>query len=156
MSMASESAGAQESPDAAPGSDNFGHLLWEASMRWMAYSEPRLAETQLTFASAGALGRIAANPGITASSLARVAFKTQQAISQVTGRLERLGYIERRVGPGRGVGLYVTAAGERALAEEMAIEGVLEEEARTLLGDELYAELKARLRQARAAMDEPG
>ena len=142
-----------ETPSAeAPGSDNFGHLLWELSARWMAFSEPRLASTQLTFASAGALARIATSPGITASALARAAFKTQQAISQVTGRLERLGYVERRVGAGRGVGLHITAAGERALAEEMAIEAAMEQEARTLLGAELYAELKQRLLLARAAI----
>ncbi len=139
-----------------PGSDNFGHMLWETSVRWMALSEPRLAGTQLTFASAGALARIAANPGITASALARGAFKTQQAISQVTGRLERLGYVERRVGHGRGVGLQITAAGERALAEEMAIEQTMEQEARALLGDELYTELKDRLRLARAAIADAG
>ncbi len=136
----------------APGSDNFGHLLWEISARWAARSEPRLASTQLTFASAGALARIATSPGITASALAREAFKTQQAISQVTGRLERLGYVERRVGGGRGVGLHITAAGERALAEEIAIEAMMEQEARTLLGAALYAELKERLLLARDAI----
>ncbi len=139
------------SADAA-GSDNFGHLLWEMSARWVARSEPRLADTQLTFASAGALARIAASPGITASALAREVFKTQQAISQVTGRLERLGYVDRRVGGGRGVGLHITAAGKRALAEEMAIEATMEQEARTLLGAALYAELKQRLLLARAAI----
>ncbi len=136
----------------APGSDNFGHLLWETSARWMALSEPRLAPTQLTFASAGALARIAASPGVTASALARGAFKTQQAISQVTGRLERLGYVERRVGHGRGVGLHITPAGERALAEEMAIEQAMEQEAREVLGEELYAGIKERLLLARAAI----
>lgn len=135
-----------------PGSDNFGHLLWETWMRWAALSESRLDATQLTPASIGALGRIAANPGITASELARAAFKTQQAISQMTGRLERRGYIERRVGHGRGVGLHITASGERALAEGLELEDRLEQQARTLLGDELYGELKRSLRRARAVI----
>jgi DNA-binding MarR family transcriptional regulator len=134
-----------------PGSDNFGHLLWEASVRWMALAEPQFSDTQLSFPSTGVLGYISAFPGITASLLAREAFKTQQAISQVTGRLERLGYVERRVGPGRGVGLYITQDGERALAEGMAIEERLEGKAREVLGEELYTELKESLRQARAA-----
>jgi DNA-binding MarR family transcriptional regulator len=134
-----------------PGSDNIGHLLWEASVRWTALAEPQLSDTQLSFPSTGVLGRIAAFPGITGSTLAREGFKTQQAISQVTGRLERLGYVERRVGQGRGVGLYITAAGERALAAGMAIEERLEGQARELLGEQLYTELKESLRQARAA-----
>jgi DNA-binding MarR family transcriptional regulator len=134
-----------------PGSDNVGHLLWEASVRWTALAEAQLSDTQLSFASTGVLGHISAFPGITASTLAREGFKTQQAASQVTGRLERLGYIERRVGRGRGVGLYITKAGERALAEGMAIEEQLEGRAREVLGEQLYTTLKECLRQARAA-----
>jgi DNA-binding MarR family transcriptional regulator len=137
-----------------PGSDNIGHLLWEASVRWTAIGETQLSGTQLSFPSIGVLGRISALPGSTASTLAREGFKTQQAISQVTGRLERLGYIERRVGLGRGVWLYITEAGERALAEGMAIEERLEAQAREVLGEELYTELKENLRQARAAFIE--
>ncbi len=156
MSMANNRPHIDEAFADAPGSDNFGHLLWETSVRWMALSEPLLAGTQLTFASGGALSKIAACPGITASELARGAFKTQQAISQVTGRLERLGYIERRVGQGRGVGLHITAVGERALAEGMAIEEAMEQEARRLLGEQLYGELKERLRLARAAIADVG
>jgi DNA-binding MarR family transcriptional regulator len=136
----------------SPGSDNLGHLLWETSARWGAFAEPELADTQLTPASTGALGRIGEFPGITASELARQAFKTQQAISQVTGRLERLGYIERRVGRGRGVGLHITESGKRALAEGLAIEDRIEQQARVLLGEELYAGLKQRLRQVRDAI----
>jgi DNA-binding MarR family transcriptional regulator len=150
--MGNDKSDIESLPPDAPGSDNFGHLLWETSARWRAFSEPRLANTQLTFASAGTLARIATSPGITASALAREAFKTQQAISQVTGRLERLGYVERRVGGGRGVGLHITAAGERALAQEMEIEAEMEQEARALLGGELYTELKERLLLARAAI----
>jgi DNA-binding MarR family transcriptional regulator len=134
-----------------PGSDNVGHLLWETSVRWTALAETQLSGTQLSFQSIGVLGRISVFPGITASSLAREGFKTQQALSQVTGRLERLGYVERHVGLGRGVGLYMTEAGERALAEGMAIEERLEIQAREVLGDQLYSELKESLRQARTA-----
>jgi DNA-binding MarR family transcriptional regulator len=134
-----------------PGSDNIGHLLWETSVRWTALGETQLSGTQLSFPSIGVLGRISVLPGITASTLAREGFKTQQAISQVTGRLERLGYVERRVGRGRGVGLYITKAGEHALADGMAIEERLEAQAREVLGGELYTELKENLRQARTA-----
>lgn len=125
-------------------------------MRWTAFAESQLSDTQLRPASTGVLGKIDVNPGITASELARGSFTTQQAVSQVTSRLERLGYIERRVGRGRGVGLHTTKAGKRALAEGLAQEQALERQARTVLGDELYSELKARLRQARAAIADQG
>jgi DNA-binding MarR family transcriptional regulator len=154
MSAAREQPTPAEMADLTPGADNFGHLLWETSVRWMALAEPQLSDTQLSFPSIGVLGRISAFPGITASTLAREGFKTQQALSQVTGRLERLGYVERRVGAGRGVGLYITKAGERALAEGMGIEDSLELKARELLGEELYTDLKDCLRQARAAFTE--
>jgi DNA-binding MarR family transcriptional regulator len=150
MSPAHEHAAPSELTALTPGSDNFGHLLWETSERWTALAEPQLSDTQLSFASTGVLGSISAFPGITASRLARHGFKTQQALSQVTARLERLGYIERRVGRGRGVGLHITEAGERALADGMAIEDHVEGHARELLGEELYADLKECLRKARA------
>ena len=108
MSSAHKHRAPAEPADLTPGSDNLGHLLWETSERWNALAEPQLSlsDIQLSFASSGVLGRISAVPGITASRLARDGFKTQQALSQVTGRLERLGYIERRVGRGRGVGRF--------------------------------------------------
>jgi DNA-binding MarR family transcriptional regulator len=152
MSAANKHSTAEQVVVASPGSDNLGHLLWETLARWTGFAEPELADTQLTPASTGTLGRIERLPGITASELARQSFKTQQAISQVTGRLERLGYIERSVGRGRGVGLYITESGKRALAEGLATEDRIEQQARLLLGEELYAELKHRLRQARDAI----
>lgn len=133
----------------APGRENLGHLLWETTTHWLAFTEPALEGTHLGPSSTGTLGTISACPGITASELSRHAGKTQQAVSQMTGRLERLGYIERRVGRGRGVGLHVTPAGERALTEGLALEDTIEQQARTLFGEELYAQLKARLLQAR-------
>jgi DNA-binding MarR family transcriptional regulator len=135
-----------------PGSERIGHLLWESSARVMLLAEPLLADIQLSLASMGALERIAAFPGITASELARQAFKTQQAVSQVTGRLERLGYVERRVGAGRGVGLHVTRLGEAALADGTAREAEVDATLQAMLGADDAEQLRALLTRLRAGL----
>ncbi len=97
---------------------------------------------------------IATWPGSTVAELSRRTPKTPQAISQVVARLERLGYVERRLGPGRGVGLYITEAGKTAQAEGHLREDRLEERMRELLGEQLHAELERSLDQARRRLDE--
>jgi DNA-binding MarR family transcriptional regulator len=134
------------------GRDRIGHLLWESSARVTLMAEPLLDDIQLSLASMGALERIAAEPGITASELARQAFKTQQAVSQVTNRLERLGYVERRLGTGRGVGLHVTQAGIAALADGTAREAEIDERLQELLGIDDAEQLRALLRRLREAL----
>jgi DNA-binding MarR family transcriptional regulator len=138
--------------DGLPGSDHIGHLLWETSARVVLLAEPLLADIQLSLASMGALERIAAYPGITASELARQAFKTQQAVSQVTSRLERLGYVERRLGPGRGVGLHMTRLGRTALADGSAREAEIDARLQEMLGVRDAERLRALLRRLREAL----
>ncbi len=144
--------GSSPSPEGSnlSGDERIGHLLWETSSRANLMGEPLLAGIQLSFPAIGALERIAASPGITASGLARQAFKTQQSVSQVTNRLERLGYIERRIGRGRGVGLHVTRAGEAALIDGAACEQEIDATLQGLLGPGDAEQLRAlliRLRQ---------
>lgn len=115
-------------------------------------AEPVLDDIQLSLPSMGALERIAVYPGITASELARQAFKTQQAVSQVTSRLERLGYIERRLGPGRGVGLHLTKLGEAALADGTAREAEVDATLVAMLGADDAGELRALLTRLRTAL----
>jgi DNA-binding MarR family transcriptional regulator len=137
-----------------PGRDRVNHLLWETSLRAYAFSEPVLADMQLSLPSIGALETISEFPGITASELARHVFKTQQAVSQVTGRLERLGYIERSVGRGRGVGLRITKLGSEALAAGIAGEQAVELRLEELLGSDLFEALRAHLQEARDRLTE--
>jgi DNA-binding MarR family transcriptional regulator len=137
-----------------PGSERLGHLLWETSARVLLLSEPVFRDSQLSQPSIGALERIAAFPGITASELARQAFKTQQAVSQVTGRLERLGYVERRVGSGRGVGLHITDLGARALAQGNEQESEFDNRLQQLLGAARSDELRALLIELRDRLAE--
>jgi DNA-binding MarR family transcriptional regulator len=115
----------------------------------LRFSEPVLGNTHLSLPSIGALERIARLPGITASELARQTFKTQQAISQLTGRLERLGYIERRLGAGRGVGLHLTSAGTQALAVGVVGEQEFDRRVQELLGADRAAELQGLLIELR-------
>ena len=128
-----------------PGSNRLGHLLWEVSARVVGFAEQVMGEGKLSLSANGALEMIGSNPGITGSELARQSLKTQQAISQVTGRLVRLGYVERRVGPGRGVGLYLTEAGSAALAEGGASEQEVDRRLCELLGEEEAEQLRALL-----------
>jgi DNA-binding MarR family transcriptional regulator len=132
-----------------PSHNNLGHLLWETAARGLVFSESVLRELPLSPPSIGALEMIGAFPGMTASELARHAFKTQQAASQLTSRLQRLGYIEGRLGAGRGVGLFITAAGEAALTQGIAGELEVERQFSELLGAERYGELRALLHYAR-------
>jgi len=136
------------------GDDRIGHLLWETSARTRMFAEPVLGDSHLSLAAIGVLERIDRLPGITASELARQALKTQQAISQVTSRLEGLGYIERRLGLGRGVGLHLTGAGKTALADGLAREAELDQRLEALLGAHRTDDLRVLLKSLRAALVE--
>ena len=126
--------------DAGP-EETLGHLLWEVSARMSVLGESALAGTRLTFPSLGLLELVANDPGVTIASLSRRVPRTQQAISQIMSRLEKLGYIERRLGPGRGVGLHITEPGSAALAEGMELERDYEHHLRDLLGEDRYTQL---------------
>jgi DNA-binding MarR family transcriptional regulator len=140
-----------------PGSDHLGHLLWETYSLVHSFSEPLMdARTPLSAAAIGALAKIATFPGITASGLARQGFKTQQAASQTTGRLERLGLVERRLGASRGVELYITPAGERALAEGLASELDVDGQLEALIGSKQAVALRALLKDLRQALVDAG
>jgi DNA-binding MarR family transcriptional regulator len=148
---------ADASSSALPGSDHLGHLLWEAYYLAGSFSEPFMtARTPLSQAAIGALTKIAMEPGITASGLARAGFKTQQAASQITGRLERLGFVERRLGSGRGVGLYITASGEQAVTDGLASEREVDDRLQALVGTKRFAELRALLKEFRQALVDAG
>lgn len=144
------------SPDAPPlhGKDQLNDLLWEVSTYVGMMGETALADTPLTLPSGGMLATVLSEPGITVAEMSRRIPKTQQAISQLAARLEKLGYLERRVGPGRGVGLYVTDAGRDMAEQGIAREQQLHESLRELLGAERYEELARLLRETRRILRE--
>jgi DNA-binding MarR family transcriptional regulator len=140
-------------PD-SPSFHHVHHLLWECYARMVPLADELFADGELTLSLAGTLDMVSTWPGSTAAELSRRNPKSQQAISQLVARLEKLGYVERRVGPGRGVGLYLTAAGEAAQADGNRREEQLELRLRKLLGEETYAQLGEMLERASASLDE--
>jgi DNA-binding MarR family transcriptional regulator len=125
------------------------HLLWECNMLMIPLGDAVFEDSDLSLALSGTLDAIGTWPGSTAAELARQGPKTQQAVSQAVSRLEKAGWVERRVGRGRGVELYLTESGEVARAEGHRREDLLEERMRTILGADTYAELVRQLTVAR-------
>jgi DNA-binding MarR family transcriptional regulator len=132
-----------------PAAHRLGHLLWEVSALANVLSEAELAEVSLTPRALGMLDKVATAPGSTVADLARHGPVTQQAVSQTVARLEKLGYVERRLGSGRGVGLHLTAEGDAIRKRGDLAEQATEQELRRRLGDELFEELQAKLETAR-------
>jgi DNA-binding MarR family transcriptional regulator len=130
-----------------------GHLLWEVEARVSLLGEAELRDSPLTLPALGLLDMLTLWPGSTVSELSRRTPKTQQAISQVVARLERLGYLERRLGAGRGVGLYVTDAGRAARELGHRGEEEYERKVRDLFGEARFQQLKQLLEEARELLE---
>ncbi len=131
------------------------HLLWAVSVRTSSLGEAALAGTPLTLAGLGLLENVNARPGITIAEIARRAPQTQQALSQIAARLDRLGYLERRLAEGgRGVGLHLTAAGARARADAHDRTERFEAELAEALGASRHARLIALLEEMRTVVGE--
>jgi DNA-binding MarR family transcriptional regulator len=137
------------SPPQASNQQRLHHLVWELNMAMVPLMETTFADSELTLALAGTLDEIATTPGATAADIARRGMKTQQAISQAVAKLEKLGFVERRLGAGRGVGLYLTATGEAANADGVDREQQMESRLRDLLGAEVSRDLIGVLTRAR-------
>jgi DNA-binding MarR family transcriptional regulator len=136
---------AQEIPDRK----HLGHLLWEVGSRVSLLSEAALARTPLTPRAAGMLEAIASDPGTSFAEISRRLPVTPQAVAQVVTRLEKSGFIERRAGErGRGVALYITAAGETALEAAKEHKAAFDRELAAALGEERHAELVRLLTEA--------
>jgi DNA-binding MarR family transcriptional regulator len=128
------------------------HLLWETYTRMIAVADAEFGDAELTLPAIGTLDMIGTWPGSTVAELSRRTPKTQQAISQLVAKLEKLGLVERRLGTGRGVGLHLTEAGLKARADGNRKEQALEDRLRGMLGPELYDELEAALDRARECL----
>jgi DNA-binding MarR family transcriptional regulator len=133
----------------SPGFHRVHHLLWECDARMILLADDVFGDGELTLSLAGTLDMVGTWPGSTVAELSRRGPKTQQAVSQLVARLEKLGYVERRLRPGRGVGLYLTASGEAARTEGNEREEELEERLLELLGEDIYTQLGELLEKAR-------
>jgi DNA-binding MarR family transcriptional regulator len=134
------------------GKSQLSDLLWEVAAYAGMMGEAALAETPLSLPSSGMLQVVLGEPGITIAEISRRMPKSQQAISQVSTRLEKLGLLERRLGSGRGHGLFVTAAGRELAELGMSRECELEDRLRTVLGAERYAHLRRLLSESRTLL----
>jgi DNA-binding MarR family transcriptional regulator len=136
-------------PEEIPDREYLGHLLWEVGARVSLLSEASLARTPCTPRSAGMLEAIASDPGTSFAEISRRLPVTPQAVAQVTARLEELGFVERRSGErGRGVALYITEAGEAALATAKERKAEFDGDLAAALGEERHAELVRLLKES--------
>ncbi len=136
-------------PEEIPDRKHLGHLLWEVGARVSLLSEAALARTPLTPRAAGMLEAIASDPGTSFAEISRRLPVTPQAVAQVAARLEEAGFVERRAGErGRGVALYITAAGETALEAAKERKGAFDRDLAAALGEERHAELVRLLTEA--------
>jgi DNA-binding MarR family transcriptional regulator len=129
-------------------------LLWQVASYTHLMGEEAFAGTPLTVASGSMLIAVQEQPGLTVAEFSRRIPKTQQTLSQVVARLEKLGLIERRLGPGRGVGLYLTEAGQQMAEEAVAREQEVNTRLRELLGAERAGALTELLRESHAILRE--
>jgi DNA-binding MarR family transcriptional regulator len=134
------------------GQDELYTLLWQVAAYTHLMGEETFAGTPLTVASGSMLIAILEQPGLTVAEFSRRIPKTQQTLSQVVARLEKLGLIERRLGPGRGVGLYLTGAGREMARDAVAREQEVSARLRELLGDDRAAALTELLRESRTIL----
>jgi len=140
--------------DGEDDTQRLSHLLWEVGARNSLLAEAALSRTPFTPSAAGMLDTILADPGISIAEISRRTPVSPQAVSQVVGRLEGLGFVERRSSGrgGRGVALFATERGEAAHREaderRVAYEGELAE----ALGPRRYRDLVKLLKEARSAV----
>jgi len=134
------------------GQDELYNLLWQVAAYTHLMGEETFAGTPLTVASGSMLIAVLEQPGLTVAEFSRRIPKTQQTLSQVVARLEKLGLIERRLGPRRGVGLYLTGAGREMAKEAVAREQEVSARLRELLGDDRAAALTELLHESRTIL----
>ena len=130
------------------------HLLWEVSARVSTVTDIALADSPLTPASSGLLDAVGANPGTSIAALARWLPTSQQGISQIVGRLERLGYLTRTLGPrGHGIALHIPPEGESARRDANQRLQDADRHLAQLIGQQPHDDLVDLLRHARGILE---
>ncbi|MFD2416635.1 MarR family winged helix-turn-helix transcriptional regulator [Amycolatopsis pigmentata] len=136
-------------PTPGTGSAMLSDLLWEVSAYVELLGEARLADLPITTASSGMLMAVYAEPGITVTEISRRMPRTQQAISQIVARLEKIGLIERRLKSGRGVGLHLTGEGRTMAEHAFERERSVDEQLVGILGKKNHEALRELLVESR-------
>ncbi len=139
---------------AVAGQNELYTLLWQVASYSHLMGEEAFAGTPLTVSSGSMLIAVLEEPGLTVADFSRRIPKTQQTLAQVVARLEKLGLIERRLRPGRGVGLYLTEAGQQMAEDAVAREQEVNARLHALLGADRAATLTGLLQESRAILRE--
>lgn len=102
--------------------NHVGYLLRLAQLRVWEDFYGRMGDTGVSPALFSALMLVQGNPGIQQSRLGEALGVARSGAMTMTDRLERLGLVERRADPHdrRAYGLFLTADGERRMAEFVA------------------------------------
>lgn len=102
--------------------NHVGYLLRLAQLRVWEDFYGRMGDTGVSPALFSALMLVQGNPGIQQSRLGEALGVARSGAMTMTDRLERLGLVERRADPNdrRAYGLFLTADGERRMAEFVA------------------------------------
>ncbi|MEY9854849.1 DNA-binding MarR family transcriptional regulator [Catenulispora sp. GAS73] len=149
--MEATTTGAGSGPGAALSGLLRGRLR-EVSALIEQRGEAALAGTSLSLPLNHLLDAVVAEPGVNVTEIAHRLGKSQQAMSQAAARLTALGFIERRVGAGRTVGLHATEAGRTASADGVRRELAAEHRTRQVLGSDQFDALFALLERTRDAL----
>ncbi|MGT2425835.1 MarR family winged helix-turn-helix transcriptional regulator [Amnibacterium kyonggiense] len=150
MARASRPSPVAETPTTE--ADPLYDLLWQTTAYTHLMVEAALADTPLTVASSSMLIAVLQHPGMTIADFARRMPKSQQTLSQVVARLEKLGFIERRLGGGRGVGLHLTPAGQEMAELSSAREREVTARLQELLGEQRATALTRLLHESLALL----
>jgi DNA-binding MarR family transcriptional regulator len=126
--------------------------LREVSVLVEQRGEDALAGTSLTLPLNHLLDTVVAEPAVTVTEIARRLGKSQQAISLAADRLERLGFIERRIGSGRSIALHATEEGQVVSREGVQRELLSEATIRDALGQDRFDRLLSLLEDVRDAL----
>jgi DNA-binding MarR family transcriptional regulator len=132
---------------------NTGVYLWQLQHHLQLKLETRIARLQLTLPQVATLMRLAAEPGIRGSDLAKQLLLTPQAVSLIIGKLADAGYLDRSApNVGRSQPLATTSKGRKALKSAQAIIDAVHEEVFGVLNETEQAHLHELLQRTLAAV----
>lgn len=134
--------------------DRVGHLLMQVSKLLRDRVHLRMEGIGLSRGQGFILFRLGHENGLAQTELARQTMVRPATLTAALQRMEGAGLIERRTDPAdqRVSRVYLTAKGEAARVQAEAIWGEIEDDLRTMLRPEDWAQLVSLLRRLRDAL----
>lgn len=90
---------------------------------------------------------IHANPGITQSSIGKMLSIQRSNMVPIIARLEQRGWVERRAGKGKTIGLFISPDGEKVMPALQAASQSAEDFIAAKIGAEAFEQLRAILKK---------